>query len=229
MKSVLYILLCVCAILTGCSKSDYSGYSAANYIYFSRDTLTSTVFSFFFAQGDEDVVKLPLEIIAPVVEYERFYKVKFVSDGSTAACGEDFVLPEGDFVFGGNRVSDTLSVKVLRPKKENHEVMAIFEFLPSSDFLPGMPDKVRAKVVITNKISRPAWWDQWHIISGLGTYSDLKYKAFYECTGVSDLDYKNREDLSQSEVRALILEFKYWLKDHPRQDVNGPMEVAMKG
>lgn len=229
MKSILYILLGVCIALTGCSKNDYPGYDADNYIYFSRDTLKNTVFSFFFEQGDEGVVKLPVEIIAPMTEYGRSYKVGFVSDGSTAREGEDFVLPECDFVFGGNRITDTLAIKVLRPEKENHEVMAVFELLPSADFLPGMPDRVRAKVVITNKISQPVWWDQWHITSGLGVYSDLKYKAFYECTGVSDLDYKNREDLSQSEVRALILDFKYWLKEHPQQDVNGPMEVAMKG
>lgn len=229
MKSILYILLGVCMAMTGCSKSDYSGYDADNYIYFSQDTSSITTFSFFFAQGDEGVVKLPLEIIAPVIGDEREYKIGFVKDESSAVNGDDFIMPEGKLVFGGNLVTDTLQIKVLRPKSENHEAMAVFELLPSSDFLPGMPDRVKAKVVITNKISQPTWWDQWHLTSGLGAYSDLKYKAFYDCTGVSDLDYKNREDLSQSEVRALILEFKYWLKENPRQDVNGPMDVAMKG
>lgn len=229
MKSVLYILLGICVMLTGCSKNDYSGYAADNYIYFSQDTLTNATFSFFFEKGDEGVVRLPLEIIAPVTEKDRSYKIGFVENESSAKSGVDFVMPEGEQVFGGNRISDTLRIKVLRPENENHEVVAVFELLSSVDFLPGIPDRVKAKVVITNRISIPEWWDQWHITSGLGEYSDLKYKAFYECTGVSDLDYKHREDLSQSEVRALILQFKYWLKENPRQDVNGPMEVAMKG
>lgn len=229
MKSILYILLGVCVLLTACSKSDYSGYDADNYIYFSQDTSNITTFSFFFAQEDEGIVKLPLEIIAPVVGEDREYKIGFVGNESTASLGDDFVLPEGKLVFGANRVTDTLQIKVLRPKAENHEAVAVFELLPSADFLPGMPERVKARVMITNKISQPAWWDQWHLTSGLGTYSDLKYKAFYECTQVSDLDYKHREDLSQSEVRALILKFKYWLQENPREDVNGPMEVAMKG
>ena len=231
MKKLLFLWMPVMLVLGSCQDNQYPVYSSDNYIYFEKDSNEMTVYSFFFTEAKEADIKLALKIVAPVVGENRSYGVRFVAEESTAKPGVDFKAFDVMQTFGANLTVDTLTITLQKAEtlEKGDEVKAVFELYPAGDFVPGFPDRVKAVVLISDKVSRPAWWDEWHETSGLGTYSDTKYRLFAQWTGVSDLDFKNREDLTQSDVRALVLQFKYMLKENPQEDENGPMSVAMRG
>lgn len=231
MKKIFFLGIWVMILGIACSDNERGVYSSDNYIYFENDTSKITSFTFFFTDATEAKVGLAMKIIAPVVPENRTYSLRFVAGESTAKPDVDFRLPAEKQIFKGNLTVDTLSITLLKAPtlEKGDEVKAVFELLPEGDFIPAMKSNTKAIVLISNKVSQPDWWDDWHITSGLGEYSDTKYGLFVKWTGVSDLDFKNREDLTQSDVRALILKFKYMLKENPQMDENGPMTVAMRG
>ncbi|HAH73929.1 MAG TPA: DUF4843 domain-containing protein, partial [Butyricimonas virosa] len=74
-------------------------------------------------------------------------------------------------------------------------------------------------------------WNDWHEANGLGTYSDLKYQTFIREIGVTDMTLEaDGGEMNYSTMRAYVLQFKYWLQDHPIEDEDGSlMKVAMRG
>ena len=112
-----------------------------------------------------------------------------------------------------------------------NDVEAVFELVDSEDFKVGLKSNSKARVIISDKLSKPDWWDDWHITSGLGTYSDEKYTAFIEEIKVHDLTLQeDGGSLSYSEMRVLVLKFKRALELRPREELDGSkMTVAIKG
>lgn len=230
MKSILYIagiVLFVC-----CNESELMTYQGSNELSLSygyKDTL-----DFFFAlhPGKETWrLGIPVRLSGYVVSSDRVYFASVVDTMTTAEVGVHYVPFQEKQIFRGSLAKDSLFVLVKRtPDLEEKSVTLGIAIYSSDDFVVSSKTNNRTIIRFTAQVARPEWWNLWHERYGLGIYSKKKYELFMEVTGESDLDYMNREDLSFSEMRALVLQFKYWLFDHPQIDEDGSaMRVKVVG
>lgn len=230
---ILYVMILVLFFgLFSCSEAELKGYASDDYIQFYKSAADSTVFSFAYDETLEaGVVSLKLNLISPVVDRERAYTVNFLESESSAKEGVDFELPTGDQKVLANDSIAWFEVNVKRNKNLQKAVTAVFEIGESADFRPGMVSNRKARVVITNELTRPEWWNEWHEQNGLGKYSDLKYRTFMREMKVHDLTLiADGGEMDYSTMRAYVLKFKYWLQDNPTPDEDGStMSVAMRG
>lgn len=228
------IIIIVLAIITffSCQEEKLEAYSGDNYIYFTKSNTDSITFSFAYdATLTKTTVNIPVEIISGIRDFDREYKVIFLADESTAVEGQHFTALIGEQTIKAGNIVDTLRLEVMKTDDIDDSVVeAVFQIVDSKDFRAGFPSHSKARVQITNKLVQPQWWDNWHVSSGLGDYSNKKYRLFIQVTGEFDLDYKNREDLDYSEMRTLLLQFKRWLEANPQTEEDGSdMEVKVKG
>lgn len=218
--------------LGACSEDNLAGYSSDSYIYFAKESTDSTIFSFAYDnQLTEGELKLKLNLVSLLESHERSFNVRFLPDESSAEEGKHFILNEQGQTIAANDSIGYLTLIVKRGDLNKNDVEAVFELVDSEDFKVGLKSNSKARVIISRKLSKPDWWDDWHITSGLGTYSDEKYTAFIEEIKVHDLTLQ--EDggtLSYSEMRVLVLKFKRALELRPREELDGSkMTVAIKG
>lgn len=222
-----YFLSCMSlllAMLAGCSEESIGVYQGDNYIYFTKASTDSTTFSFAYdASLTEGDVSLKLNLISRLEDRTRHFAVRLVEEESTAREGRDFSIDPQTCVVHPNDSIAYLSVHVMKDASlAGRSVKAVFEVVASEDFLPRIGRNQRANLVITDKLARPEWWNSWHESSGLGAYSDKKYRLFIDVTGQHDLTLTDDGGtMDYSDMRGYVVMFKYWLHDHPQEEEDG--------
>lgn len=233
-KQIIYLLLVVClGAFYGCSQEGFDTYQSENYIHFNKSENDSTTFSFAYDPSlTEGEVDIKLNIISRLEDRDRHFSVKFVPEESTAKEGVDFNVSPDELIVKANDSIGFLKVHVMKSASlSGKSVKAIFAVQESSDFKPGLINNRKAKLVITDKLTQPTWWDAWHISSGLGIYSDKKFRLFIQVTGKDDLTLvKDGGTMEYSDMRGYVTMFKYWLIEHPQTEDNGEqMTVPIVG
>lgn len=233
MKNSIILLMGVIGTLWSCSEVDVTDYSSDNFIQFAKTAKDSTVFSFAYDQSmTTGTVKLKLNCIANLSAENRTFGIQYRPEESTAQAGVDFVMPDEEQILLAN--DSVAYVEIQLNKSDNvkaKDLLLVFEVNDYGDFKPGLKDYRKNRVIVSNQLTRPLWWDDWHVDNGLGSWSETKYLKFMEITKVSDLTLdRDGGTMSYSEMRAHVLKFKYWLQDHPIPDEDGKtMSVAMRG
>ncbi len=72
----------------------------------------------------------------------------------------------------------------------------------NDNFLATMRNSLNMKIIFSDMISKPYWWNEDVVDYYLGEYSDKKIGYFISVTGVNDFG-----NLSSSEKRAYALKF----------------------
>lgn len=210
--------------LLGCSEENIEVYQADSYIYFTKASNDSTTFSFAYDSSlKEGDVSLKMNLISRLEDRDRSFAVRLVEEESTAREGRDFSINPQSLIVKANDSIAYMVVHVMKDTSlEDKSVKAVFEIVASDDFLPGVGKNRKANVVITDKLVQPEWWDAWHESSGLGMYSDKKYRLFIEVTGQHDLTLvEDGGTMEYSDMRGYVVMFKYWLYDHPQKEDDG--------
>lgn len=231
MKPII-ILILSCLSCWACSESGLQGYDADSYIAFKKENIDSTLFSFAYDETlREGSVKIEMDMIAPASPAERKYRIIFLPAESTATEGVDFIKVDEEQIVPADSSRASFNIVVKKTESlTDKEVIAVFEVRPSSDFQVSFATHNRARLLISDKLGQPEWWNNWHLTSGLGTYSNKKYRLFINEIHEYNLDYENRDDMDYYQMRSLVLEFKHWLEKHPQTEADGaPMELAIKG
>ena len=148
-------------------------------------------------------------------------------DSLSNASESSYSLPENPVLHVG-KVADTVQIMLHRiPELENERYRLVLALEETADYRLGPKEFRNNKIIFTAQPSRPEWWDAAMTSVYLGEYSQTKFEKFMEVTGVGDLT-----GLSSSEIRALALKFKRYLKaqDPPIKDEDGnDMSVTVIG
>lgn len=210
--------------LQSCKESSLEGYHNDSYIYFDKSIKDSTTFSFAYDKNlKEGVVQLKLNMISQIENHDRTFTVRFLPEESTAKQGRDLLWDTDSYTVKANDSIAFIDIHVLRDASlSGKTVKAIFQIESSADFMPGIENHTQAQVIISDKLTRPTWWDSWHESSGLGTYSDKKYQLFIEVTGKHDLSLtEDGGTVDFSDMYGYVVMFKYWLLEHPQKEEDG--------
>lgn len=231
MKNYIYFTFILIALFS-CTEQEIDTYSGDSYIKFSKAETDTIVYSFALnplqTEAEIDVV---LEFSTLPNNNERPYSVTLNTDESTAILDQEIIWGNLSQKAKPNTYVDTLKVKFKKTERmKSQKVVAVLELKENPYFKPNFLDNKKCVIVVSDKLTQPAWWNSFHISSGLGTYSDKKFNLFIQVTGISDLDYQNNEDLTYSQMREYVLQFKHWLLENPQQEEdNTTMEVKMVG
>jgi hypothetical protein len=199
-------IFCLAAVLASCKKDQIITYHAGNYIQFSKGIDDSSSFSF-LALPDSGEAKYPVsvELVGMPENRDRTYKISVRTDVSTAT-PDNYTLP-ATFTFGAGKVIDTAWITLRKtPEQAQNPVKLVLQLDSTADFAVGQTDYSIAIIYISNKISKPDWWNSTVEDQYLGTYSDKKYTLLIQVTGVATVDPTNIPLLT-----TLTLELKNFL------------------
>lgn len=168
---------------------------------------------------------IPVEFRGYNLESDLTYHLEIVQDSTNLPM--DCISLETEQVFhatGSNM--DTMRLVVLRKPilKEGSKTLGV-RLVSNENFQTYMKDSLYVEFVVGDVFMRPDWWDYAVEQAYLGTFSEEKYDAFVEITGIREFG-----ELDRSGKRSYALMFKRALEREPRYEADGSlMSVPIAG
>lgn len=167
-------------------------YSDKGAVYFSSVTEEDSIF-YSFASGlkDEDIVSIPIKIIGTSISQNRTISIE-VNPESTAKEGIHYKDLAKTIVLKAGDVEAILKVTVLNKELTNEDVKLILGLMPNEDFDLGYAGSLKAKLVITDQLVKPLYWDM-PLSLYYGAYSRAKHRL---CIQLQGFDFPETMDYS---------------------------------
>ncbi|HXO73576.1 MAG TPA: DUF4843 domain-containing protein [Puia sp.] len=186
-KTILGALLLV-MVLGSCHKEALPIYQQAqNNVFFNFSNGNDSVtYTFAYTPGVlTDTIYLPISISGNRAPKGFSYKVAVSDSGTTAVAGLDYVALQSAYAIPPDSGRAWLPIVLLNNDTllTQHSVTLNLQLVATSDLGIQLPDIIKAKVIISNKLEKPDWWDRW-----MTDYSDEKFELFIIATnGVTEL------------------------------------------
>jgi hypothetical protein len=211
MKYIYQLLLLSCIVLLGSCEKDLPTYSyKQNMLNFVRTTTGDTLRSYSFVYSNEaqvDTVWYTVTTMGYVVNEDRPLELEQLkSDSIDAVAGVDYVSFDDTnlkkmYYIPSGAVEAKIPIVVLRNSAlSQHDVELWFTFKANGYFTKGYEAQSVAKLVISNKLTRPSNWDLvYDRTTGngyldpqyfFGDYGPVKHQFMIDMTGQKwDDDY----------------------------------------
>lgn len=184
MKYIAYILMGWC-LLGACSDNERMTYQEKSGVYFPDfvEEADSLVYSFLISGQDCDTIDIQVKLLGRMLKVPGKYRVQ-VSDQSTAVAGTHYTALPEEFEFPADRSMASFPVEVLKQGGELDDKIVTLELLlkPTGDLDLGYPDRVRMRLMITNRIVKPSYWNM-PLQLYFGEYSKAKHEKCIELMG----------------------------------------------
>jgi hypothetical protein len=189
MERTIILLLAAVVLATGCRKADKVTYHANDNIYFNLEPygLQDSVL-YTFAYHPElltDTIYIPTSISGPRVNADRYFKVTVVDTATTAKVNIHYAPLKDEYLVPANAGEVFMPLVLFNTDtlllKRTYSLM--LQMVPSGDFDADFTTLVTARIVFSNKLEKPRWWDMW---LG-GYYSQVKHQLFRLAATTDDL------------------------------------------
>lgn len=228
-------------LITACRKSELTGYSQPDMIYFYKDFYNadkdSIVYSFAIKPNGlvADTVKIPMRIMGLASDYDRTVNIQMVADSSTALAQQYTILPT--IVKAGMYTTNVPLLVKRMPELKTKDVRLLLEVAASDEFLPGVYNStpsasrgggsVRFPVRINDFLTKPSNWDSF-ITYYFGAYSQVKYKLAIDVTGRTQFLTSGEDPVTSSQMTFFKILCRNYLIDYnatntPLKDENGTL------
>ncbi|MBL1409182.1 DUF4843 domain-containing protein [Sphingobacterium faecale] len=199
-------LIIALGILGSCEKAEIQTYNDSHYVQFTRNIIDTLDFSFFFYPGQSEVkVALPVKLVGKMPEKDLSYSIVVV-DTDTDAPTDIYALHD-NLLFRRGIAQDTAHIIFKNHAKlRDNTYKLTIEIKETADVKPGQSNYKRYAFKISDKVTKPTWWDANMDRFYLGVYSEKKFRAFMDATGVGDLSI-----YEEGQQRIIMLQFKYHL------------------
>lgn len=189
-----------------CQKQDIMLYNDGHYIQFTGSWQDTTILSFFFHPGKEEVdIGFPVRLVGHMLDTDLEYFIEVDQTQTTA--GEANFNVRSSYRFRTGRQVDTAYVTFRKtPNLQSEEVRLAFYIRDTPNVKAGQTEYIYQIVKINDMVSKPNWWDTNMDRYYLGVYSEAKYRTFMEVTGVGDMS-----QYDEHQRRIFMLQFKYYL------------------
>jgi len=96
-----------------------------------------------------------------------------------------------------------------------HSVALNLHLVPTTDLGTDIPSLINARIIISNKLEKPIWWNMW---LG-GYYSQVKHELFLISVGVQDLSTSGLDAPKNlyyvSKLNSFLTDPFTWLNNNP--------------
>lgn len=195
MKKLFIFGLFGAVCLSACKKAVELTYQSPDNVYFDftdpkddKKRPDSISYSFaLFPEKSSDTILLPVRIAGLRKSVDRKFKLTVIDSATTAVAGTHYKALEADYTIP----ADSGSVKVpiiiysTDPALTAKSVRMKFRLVASADFAVTTVAFDTAKVIFSNRLEQPTWWNTW--ASELGGYSRVKHELFIRTAGTLDL------------------------------------------
>ncbi len=184
-------MLIGCSLL-GCQENERVLYTEKSAVYFSSMTEKDSIF-YSFASGltDEDIVSIPMRIIGTSTDKDRYIMVE-VDPASTAKKGVHYKDLSESVLLEAGSVETEIKVTVMNRELEHGDVKLILNLKASEDFDLGYTGSLKAKLVITDQLVKPSYWDM-PLSLYYGAYSKAKHRV---CIQLQGFDFPEAMDFN---------------------------------
>lgn len=187
MKLYKYLPLVVFALtVCACSTNDRQLFEEKQSVYFTNYSdggLDSLAFSFAGTIGDEAVINLSVSLMGRALPQDARFRVVVDPALSNAVEGTHYkALPEY-FTFTAGSPTCQLPLTVYRDDSldEGFKTLALL-LSPTDELDTSFPDRLRVRVMITNQIVKPVYWDDLLQLY-FGDYSKVKHNVIISIMG----------------------------------------------
>ena len=175
-------------ILVSCKKGDDLVYNSADNIHFNfaAPTVDSIVYTFAFTPGrSSDTVYIPVQLSGMRVNHDRKFAVAITDSNTTAVAGEHYASLLASYVLPADSGSAFLPVIIYNTDSllRKRSVALSLHLVATGDLGVAIADQDMGKVIISNKLEKPNWWNMW---MG-GYFSSTKYQLFIIATGLTTM------------------------------------------
>ena len=189
-KMTIIPLLFLITALTACHKEMLPLYEQTqDNVYFdfaTQQDRDSVTYTFAYTPGLlKDTLYLPVKISGNRASKSLTYKVAITDSNNTAVAGLDYAAFQPSYTIAANKGTASLPVILLNNDTllTQRSVRLSLHLVATDDLGVQLSDIITARVIISNKLEKPAWWDRW-----MTNYSDEKFELFIIATnGVTEL------------------------------------------
>lgn len=221
MQKMITILMATVVGMTACQKAEKVSYHSADNIYFDLDPWgerDSILYTFaYHPERLKDTVWIPVSISGNRGGMDRNYSVKVIDTATSAVVNKHYEplkdlykMPAG-YGFQYMPVilynTDTLLVK--------RTYSLTIQMVATGDFGTGFSSLITARIVFSNKLEKPKWWDMW---LG-GYYSQVKHQLFRLAATTDDLSTSGLDAPKNlyyvDKLRSLLNSPFTWVSNNP--------------
>ncbi|WP_165798407.1 DUF4843 domain-containing protein [Chitinophaga costaii] len=226
-------MICAAAVMSACKKDTIKSlYTSTPGVYFDWSDSTGTdasrvdslVFSFALTPDRlTDTALLPVRISGDRMSKDRYFKLALVDTATTAISGLHFKALETQYTMPADSGMVHVPVYLYANDTALHskQVRIRIQLVPTSDFTVTDSSYNVAKIIFSNMLTKPTWWDMW---GQLGEYSRVKYELFILTTGVTVMtppaDFNNQPAMmyALSTFTSFLQDPFSFVRDHPALD-----------
>ncbi|WP_286155692.1 DUF4843 domain-containing protein [Parabacteroides goldsteinii] len=174
----LYTVIMAMLVFASCSENERMVYTDMSGVYFP-DYVTgadSLVYSFRMKGAERDTIQINVKLLGDLLSETGEYEVA-VSENSSAVAGKHYEPLLSRFTYEAGQSVSSFPVVVLKPGTELDEATVTLELslVATSSLALGYPDRVNMRLMITNQLVKPSYWDM-PLALYFGEYSKVKHQ-----------------------------------------------------
>ncbi|WP_173002932.1 DUF4843 domain-containing protein [Chitinophaga sp. SYP-B3965] len=195
MKKLFIFGLFGAVCLSACKKAIELTYQSPDNVYFDftdpkdeKERPDSISYSFaLFPDKSSDTILLPVRIAGMRKSVARKFKLTVIDSATTAVAGTHYKALEAEYTIPAD--SGAVKVPIIIYSTDaaltTKSVRMKFRLVASADFAVTTIGFDTAKVIFSNRLEQPTWWNTW--AGELGAYSRVKHELFIRTAGTIDL------------------------------------------
>lgn len=231
MKKAYIIASAALLLLMGsCKENSYDGYTGTPSVYFQLDannwsnTKDSLVYSFATAESKLYTVNVMIDLQGMPVDHDRAIDVAVDTKNTTAQEGLHYEAVPTTVTLAAGEMQATLPVTILGsdPALENKRVELDLELKANDDFQLGLTGRTHVRIIFSNMLTKPPYWDENYMDYTFGTYSRVKHECIIKVLG-RDFPATKEEYASEYEywTQAGYYMRNWFTDNYPVYDENG--------
>jgi len=221
MKKIVYSFFATVIFLAACSKADLVSYNTNDNIYFDLDAAgnrDSILYTFaYYPDKLQDTVWVPVRISGIRTDRDRSYKVIIIDSATTAIANTHYEPFRESYVLPAGTGTAALPVVLFNndPELVNRSFAITIQLVNTEDFGADLKQIITARVVFSNKLEKPKWWEMW---LG-GYYSQVKHQLFRLAATTEDLTMDGLDAPKNlyyvNKLQALLNNPEVWVSSNP--------------
>lgn len=201
-----YLLILFVLVIYSCQQNERLVFDGKPGLYFAvesnQDSLT---YSLLGTISEKETVRIPIKIMGNALSYDGKYKVEIIPGLTTAEVGKHYTKLSDEYVFEAGKFSKDFEIEVSKsdPNLETQSKVIALRFVESNDFTIGYSKNTTLRLIITNQIIKPIYWDS-PLALYFGAYSKIKHNLIIKIIG-------HDFPLTLKQATTLPYSYQYWM------------------